>query len=124
MEMKTAWLRAGMCIFLLITQPPFIGVTQAKGDAERGKRLYEKHCLACHGITGEGTGAVGEVIEEQPTSFLSPKSQSKTDQEIFEIIQYGRTIEMHPWEGVLTDQEIWDVIRYIRVLAPLGPGKE
>ena len=26
----------------------------APGDAENGQRLYADHCLACHGVTGEG----------------------------------------------------------------------
>ena len=31
-------------------------------DEERGKELYERHCLACHGEKGHGDGPMGESM--------------------------------------------------------------
>ena len=31
-------------------------------DAERGKELYERHCVACHGTTGAGDGPAATAL--------------------------------------------------------------
>lgn len=41
-------------------------------DAERlalGSRLYRRHCLQCHGLTGDGRGPTGQWIYPHPRDF-------------------------------------------------------
>ena len=95
---------------------------QMGGDPHIGKDLYEKHCLQCHGIKGDGNGPDTQFLIVPPANFHSLQSRSKTDWELVTIITHGVIFSpMHGWANRLTEQEIWDVLSYIRMLAPFNP---
>ncbi|MBI4402482.1 MAG: c-type cytochrome [Nitrospirae bacterium] len=48
------------------------------GDVSNGKRLYEQHCLRCHGAAGWGDGPLARELKVPPANFHSPFSQMKT----------------------------------------------
>ena len=112
--------------------------------AERGFHLYstgptEAHnignygCEACHGPTGQG-GAAKYVIlpgEDQPDAFprevvwaappLDTVLRRHSDEEVVEIITYGRKNTPMPAWGVegggpLNEQQITDLLAYIKTL--------
>ena len=88
------------------------------GNLERGKVIFEEHCMECHGRTGDGRGPVGYFLAVQPADLLALETRMKSDSELFTIIKDGILFdEMHGWEGVLSNQDIHDVISYIRTLA-------
>lgn len=106
-------------VILTVSVPSHPWASATQGNAERGRTLYQDHCIECHGRTGDGRGAVGEFLEVQPADLLSKQSRMKTDEELFRIIQQGtRFDEMHGWETEFKTQDIWDVLSYIRTLAP------
>ncbi|MDF1808496.1 MAG: cytochrome c [Phycisphaerales bacterium] len=87
----------------------------------RGKVVYNKTCLACHGENGVGVENLGKnwVVSE----FIRESS----DQELLEFIRAGRTIDdpmsagnapMPPSGGdpTLTDDELRNVIVFMRSL--------
>ncbi len=47
---------------------PTFPYTLVQGDAQRGGRLFEKHCAGCHGPTGEGGHGTG-VTFSRPRDF-------------------------------------------------------
>ena len=96
----------------------------AQGNPERGKAIYGRHCSMCHGPKGDGTSTIADYLEDSPADFLSLTSRQKSDQELFNIIQFGSHLEMIGWERILTEQEIWDAVSYIRVLAPYVPPRK
>ncbi len=84
----------------------------AAGDAGRGKVIYEKNCLGCHGKTGAGVGgATPNLTDPKRMTALS-------DQHLFDVITSGRPgTGMPAWGTVLTEQDRWNVVSYVRTFA-------
>ena len=76
------------------------------GDPFLGAKIYNEHCVACHGANGKG------VIASTP-DFLQQNFLARPDFELKRFIKSGGGI-MPAYEGILKDREILDVIAYIR----------
>ncbi len=48
---------AGMILGVLFLRPLS---ADGAGDPAKGKAIYEKHCMACHGPQGKGDGPTGK----------------------------------------------------------------
>jgi mono/diheme cytochrome c family protein len=96
------------CSALAGTQP---------GDAPdiRGKSVYEKHCLACHGAQGRGDGY--PFLKPPPADLSAAATRSKTDADLLITIRHGHPdTAMGSWRFALTEKEVWDVLAYVRTL--------
>lgn len=94
------------------------GEAVAKGEAEKGKEVYEKNCVVCHGAQGKGDGPTGKLIVPRATDFTSKASKRKSDAQLLLAIQEGRSPSaMTAWKGKLSEQEIHDVLAYVRALS-------
>ncbi len=94
------------------------GEAVAKGDAEKGKEVYEKNCVVCHGAQGKGDGPSGKLTVPRATDFTSKASKRKSDAQLLMAIREGRPPSaMTGWKGKLSDQEIDDVVAYVRALS-------
>jgi len=90
-------------------------------DVTRGKAVYERHCLACHGRGGRGDGPDAAALKVSPANFHRFKSFLKSDEELLRTIDYGIVFSpMHSWQGQLTETERQDVLAYIRMLVQQG----
>lgn len=80
----------------------------------RGKYLYEKMCLVCHGITGQGDGPVAKKYAEPP-AFNGRALRSYTSGQFYHaiVIGYG---DMPSHSVQLDDNDRWDVILYLHEL--------
>jgi cytochrome c oxidase cbb3-type subunit 3 len=101
-----------------------------KGDPKRGKKLYEKHCVRCHGKDGSGEGSgTGVTLSRErefmvmPAALNNPGFQrAASDAMIADIIRRGRKVGGMPTFGrKLKDGEIADLVAYVRTLKPLPP---
>lgn len=93
----------------------------AAGDSDKGRPLYEKYCLLCHGPQGLGDGPQGKLMNPPATNFRSTESKKKSDSELLEMIQKGHSKSaMTGWENELNKKEMMDVLSYIRKIS--GPG--
>lgn len=87
-------------------------------DLSRGKAIYERHCLTCHGPRGLGDGPSALLLTITPTNFHRAGSFMKSDESLLRMIEHGGVFSpMHAWRGRLTDGEMQDVLAYIRVLS-------
>jgi len=43
-----------------------------KASLRRGSELYRRHCLHCHGVTGDGRGPTGPWVHPHPRDYRSP----------------------------------------------------
>jgi mono/diheme cytochrome c family protein len=87
-------------------------------DVSRGKTIYERHCLTCHGPRGFGDGPGALLLTIAPTNFHRPGSFLKSDETLLRMIEHGGVFSpMHSWRGRLTDGEMQDVLAYIRTLS-------
>ncbi len=90
-------------------------------DITRGKTVYERHCLACHGTGGWGDGPDAAALKVPPTNFHRFTSILKSDEELLRTIEHGVVFSpMHSWQGQLTQTEMQDVLAYIRLLEQQG----
>jgi mono/diheme cytochrome c family protein len=89
----------------------------AGGDPLKGKAVYEKNCLICHGSQGKGDGQFGQVTNPPAADFTSAVSKKQTDAQLLATIQNGRPpTAMEGWKGQLSNAEIHDVLAYVNSL--------
>ncbi len=81
----------------------------------QGERLYERECASCHGDSGQGDGPDASDLDDFPGDFTSDAFAELPDGVIFFMTKEGKD-DMPAYDGDLTDQQIWQVIRYIRTL--------
>ena len=92
------------------------------GSPDRGRAIYLKHCLSCHGLTGNGDGTEAPYLSPRPASLISAGTSAKSDKELLQIIDQGKPhTAMRAWNGLLTDEEQRDVLAYIRSLIQFRP---
>ena len=91
---------------------PTTGFAEDARNVERGKRLYEKYCLACHGPKGRGDGATQFV---PPVADLtSNEVLLKPDSRLLKSIHEGKpNTAMGTWTSRLSDEAIRDVLAYV-----------
>ncbi len=90
-------------------------------DVNRGKAVYERNCLACHGAGGWGDGPQAASLRVAPANFHRFTSFLKSDEELLRTIEHGIVFSpMHSWLGQLTEGEMQDVLAYIRLLSQQG----
>ena len=81
----------------------------------RGKEIYNKECLACHGSSGRGDGEDAASLARKPSDFTDPSVKKETDGELFWKISNGRK-PMPKFGKRLAENERWDLVNYIRSL--------
>jgi disulfide bond formation protein DsbB len=94
----------------------------SKGDAEKGKTVFEGTCTSCHGPDAKGLPGLGKDMTT--STFI----KSQTDDQLLDFMKKGRPasdpanttkVDM-PVKGgnpALTDQDLYDIIAYIRTLS-------
>src|ERR1039458_3841899 len=48
-----------------------VNVGGVTGEAARGKALYRRYCVGCHGAKGDGQGENGVYMEPRPRDFTT-----------------------------------------------------
>lgn len=76
------------------------------GDVFKGKELYTRHCMGCHGPSGEG------MMPGLP-NFSRGEQMFKTDSQLIDAIRDGNGV-MPSFNGLLDDEQISDVVAYLR----------
>ena len=142
--MNRFWSRCGTVLALALLSLGFAGVMAFSQDAKkaeeewkvptraakkknpipadaksiaRGRTVYVKECLACHGETGKGDGPKAKEIEKHPGNLADPKMWDQTDGALFYKTTEGKK-PMPAYDKTLKDEERWDVVNYTRTLAP------
>ena len=90
-----------------------------------GKRVYERDCSFCHGITGDADTDAARVLKPAPRKFSDPIEMARIDDgRLYAAIKVGISgTAMAGWGDQLSPVEIIDVMRYIRTLEqPLPEG--
>lgn len=78
----------------------------------RGKKLYEKYCVTCHGPQGRGDGAV--QFAPPVADLTSSDVLMKPDSRLLKSIHEGRpNTVMDAWKSKLSDEAIRDILAYV-----------
>lgn len=96
---------------------------------ESSKRLYEKQCAVCHGMTGRGDGAAAYLTSPKPRDFtrdeyrlISTDQMAATDQDLFRTITRGMPGSAMPSWDALSAGDRWGLVEYVRFLQEAGKG--
>ena len=118
--MRLLWL-VGFVIAGTLMTPIVLLAQEYPPDVTRGKAVYERHCISCHGAGGWGDGPNALLLRIPPANFHRFNSYLKSDEELLRTIEHGVVYSpMHAWRGRLTDGEMQDVVAYIRLLSQQG----
>src|SRR6202167_2171211 len=100
---------------------------QEVGDASRGKLVYEKYCVPCHGEKGDGKGHFSQDTTPVPRDFrqgtfkwrTTPSGSLPTDADLERVLitgLYGTS--MSSLRTTLSHQQRLDVVAYIKTFSP------
>jgi mono/diheme cytochrome c family protein len=118
--MRLLWM-VGFLAVATFMRPLVIPAQEYPPDVTRGKAVYERHCVSCHGTGGWGDGPSAPLLKVAPANFHRFSSFLKSDEELLRTIEHGVVYSpMHSWRGQLTDGEMQDVVAYIRLLSQQG----
>ncbi|GEJ56793.1 c-type cytochrome [Anaeromyxobacter diazotrophicus] len=94
--------------------------------AGRGRHAYDRYCISCHGVDGDGRGPSADWIDPQPRDFTSgtfkfrstPSGTLPTDADLYRTITNGlhRTF-MPRWEPI-TELERRDLVQVVKAFSP------
>ncbi|MGD2034664.1 MAG: cytochrome c [Bacteroidales bacterium] len=84
-------------------------------NVERGKVLFERFCLQCHGPKGDGKGLLytSQLYPFPPASLVNEKVKGIPDGEIFHTITYGYGV-MAEHGTIIPPEDRWKIVLYIR----------
>jgi mono/diheme cytochrome c family protein len=109
-----------LMLFAIASFDP-VAAQEFPADTTRGKAVYERHCLACHGTGGHGDGPEAATLRVSPTNFHRFSSYLKSDEDLLRTIEQGVIFSpMHSWQGRLSETARHDVLAYIRLLVQQG----
>ena len=83
----------------------------------KGKVLYVKECLSCHGPAGKGDGPAVKDLEKKPGDLSAKKVLDQSDGAVFWKLTEGLK-PMPSYEKTFSEEDRWNVINYMRTLAP------
>lgn len=75
-------------------------------------------CKQCHGMLGNGNGAMAPSLKPKPRNFTCKLTMEKiSDGQLFWIIKNGSKGTSMPAYKHLSDEKVWQLIQYIRSLS-------
>ncbi len=93
---------------------------------ERGKLMFERYCLPCHGTEGAGDGLVIEKGYPAPPSLLTQKLRDWPDGRVFHVVTAGQNI-MPSYATQIVPRDRWAAVLYVRDMQsrlPVAPPAE
>jgi mono/diheme cytochrome c family protein len=88
---------------------------------ERGREIYKKNCVPCHGESGKGDGPGAGVLNPKPRDHTDYAYMSTlTDKEIADVIKMGGAIKgrpLMPSHPQIGGADMDSLVAYIRTLS-------
>jgi mono/diheme cytochrome c family protein len=90
--------------------------------------LYRRHCVHCHGITGDGRGPTARFLNPYPRDYRSGVFKFKTtfrpakptDEDLHRIMMNGIPGSAMPSFSLLPNSEVESLVEYVKYLAIRG----
>lgn len=110
---------------------PRFNAKPVRGDAQRGKTLYQQHCAACHGQRGEGGHGTGVTLSRPRDFPIIPPAlhnpgflASASDALIKHTLVTGRagTPMVAFGKKGLKDRDLNDIVAFVRSLEKQAPA--
>jgi mono/diheme cytochrome c family protein len=101
-------MKTSIIVSLLLLAGSMTSLSVSAADLARGKKVYEMHCLSCHGPTGVS-------VAPAAPNFVRGESLMQPDMMLVQSVKMGKMAQP-PFFGIISDQEITDAIAYARTL--------
>lgn len=120
--MRRTWCIAVFCVLLTAA----VSADETAGNPDRGKAVYERYCISCHGERGDGAGTYAPHTSPRPRDFRQAtfKWRSTPSGALPLVSDLERTIRngvywtsMPSWYP-LSRQPRLDVIAYLETFSP------
>ena len=87
-----------------------------------GAKLYEEHCIACHGGAAVARAPWAATMTPPPPFVIdSARNWSKAD--LYMILQQGVKMSAMPaWGEILPDAALWNVVAFLEAMPTLSPA--
>ena len=84
-----------------------------------GARLYQTHCMGCHGVDGRGNGPDAGTLPIRPADLTAGHLGAHSDGELFWFLSHGIDnpeggLAMPGFAGTLSSDARWHLIDYLR----------
>lgn len=102
------------------------GTPVTSQSLHNGMEHFSDHCASCHANNGSGDTMYGRGLNPRPRDLRSPETQSKSDGELYAIIQNGIRMSGMPAFGEpgVHDHGTWELVQFLRHLPALTPQEE
>jgi cytochrome c oxidase cbb3-type subunit 2 len=103
-----------------------MSMPQTDDQVARGKAVYERRCVGCHGAKGDGNGPAATFLNPRPRDFTvgafkfrtTPSGSLPTDGDLYRTLTRGvRWTAMPTWHE-LPEKDRMAVIAFIKTLSP------
>ena len=124
MATRNATVLPALVTLLLMAAP---ACAQEVGNAQQGKIVYDKYCVLCHGVQGDGKGHYSQDTTPVPRDFRqgtfkwrsTPSGSLPTDADLEKVLVNGLFgTSMPSFSTSLTHRQRLDVIAYIKTFSP------
>jgi mono/diheme cytochrome c family protein len=95
--------------------------TKVPSEAERGRELYERHCLVCHGASGAGDGPLGLVVGGVPN--YKDGYGGRDTEELVTAVQRGKG-KMPAFDAAFDKKDAEKVVKYLGALGHNPPPEK
>ncbi|HVR26240.1 MAG TPA: c-type cytochrome [Candidatus Polarisedimenticolia bacterium] len=128
MRWKTALTGSAALVLLLFcgdTHAQESHVGKLNGNEKRGKALYGRYCIFCHGRYGDGRGESAPYLDPKPRDFTkavfkcrsTPSGSLPLDSDLYDTISRGvHDSGMPSWKPLLRQERV-DLIAYIKTFS-------
>lgn len=89
-------------------------VKPTEESVSRGRMLFERNCVVCHGVDGRGDGEAAANLNPQPTDFRL-HTPLHTDPEFYNFIANGYPGSAMPeFKNQFSPDDIWNLVNFLR----------
>src|SRR6266545_4173826 len=97
-----------------------------RAAAGRGEKAFDRYCISCHGVDGDGRGPTADWIDPRPRILTSgvfkfrstPSGALPTDADLLRTITNGLHGTYMPRWAPLTSRERADLVQLVKSLSP------
>ena len=90
---------------------------------EKGSKLYQSLCVACHGTSGHGDGVAAAGLNPKPANFYSEDFRKQPEGAVYWKLSKGRGV-MAGYESMLTEEDRWALVAYLKSLSATTEKEE